>query len=253
MSALSISAIVFVFVFGGAILGGALRSVLPTHHLAEESKDIIKLAIGLIATLTALVLGLLVGSVKGSFDAKNEDVRRIATNLVLLDRLLAQYGPAAQPARDLLRETAASRHHALVTSHLTPTRPNESTVATAGIEGVQRMLRDLPVKTRAEELLQVRALEVSGELAQTRWLLAENFASSIPAPFLVVLVSWLFIIFMSFGLFAPSNGTVLAALFVCALSVSGALFLIVEMDAAFGGIIRVSLAPLTDAVERLGK
>jgi hypothetical protein len=244
---------VFVCVFGGAILGGTLRSVLPTHHLAEDSKDIIKLAIGLIATLTALVLGLLVGSVKSSFDAKNEDVKRIASNLVLLDRVMAQYGPAAQPARDLLRETAASRHYALLQNKSSLSRPAESTVATAGIEGVQKMLRELPTKNRAEELLQLRALEVSGDLAHTRWLLTENFESSIPTPFLVVVVSWLVIIFMSFGLFAPSNGTVLTALFVCALSVSGALFLILEMDAAFGGIIKVSLGPLTDAVGRLGK
>jgi hypothetical protein len=253
MNALLISAIVFACVFGGAILGSALRSVLPTHHLAEDSKDIIKLAIGLIATLTALVLGLLVGSVKNSFDAKNEDVRRIASNLVLLDRVMAQYGPAAQPARDLLRETASLRHDALSKSKITTSRPTEGTVATAGIEGVQKMLRELPTTSRAEELLQLRALAVSGDLAQTRWLLAENFESSIPTPFLVVVVSWLVIIFMSFGLFAPSNGTVLTALFVCALSVSGALFLILEMDAAFGGVIKVSLAPLTDAVGRLGK
>jgi len=253
MSALLISAIVFGCVFGGALVGSALRSVLPTHHLAEDSKDIIKLAIGLIATLTALVLGLLVGSVKSSFDAKNEAVKRIATNLVLLDRVMAQYGPAAQPARDLLREAATSRHNVLVRSKPTNARIGDTAAATAGLEGVQKMLRDLPVKTRADELLQTRAIEVSGDLMQTRWLLAENFESSIPTPFLVVVVSWMVIIFISFGLFAPSNGTVLTALFVCALSVSGALFLILEMDAAFGGIIKVSLSPLTDAVGRLGK
>ncbi len=95
--------------------------MLPTHHLAEESRDIIKLAIGLIATLTALVLGLLVGSVKSSFDAKNEDVQRIASDLVLLDRVLAQFGPTAQPTRDLLRETVASRHQALMRENFSST------------------------------------------------------------------------------------------------------------------------------------
>ena len=183
MSALLISIIVFVCVFGGALLGGKLRSMLPTHHLAEESRDIIKLAIGLIATLTALVLGLLVGSVKSSFDAKNEDVQRIASDLVLLDRVLAQSGPAAQPARDLLRETAASRHGALLRSLGRPRDPIDNPAVTIGIEQVQRMLRELPVNNRADELLQTRALEVSGKLAQTRWLLTENFASSIPRHF----------------------------------------------------------------------
>ena len=253
MSALTISMIVFACVFSGAILGAALRSVLPTHHLAEDSKDIIKLAIGLIATLAALVLGLLVGSVKSSFDAKNDGVKHIAARLVMLDRILAQYGPEAAPARRLLNETATSRLASMKKTKNVSARGVDGSMATAGFEEVQRMIRELPAKTRADEQLQTRALDVSSELAQTRWLLAENFESSIPTPFLIVLVSWLVVIFMSFGLFAPFNGTVVAALFVCALSVSGALFLILEMDAAFGGLIRVSIEPLTDAVGRLGK
>ena len=253
MSAVATSSIVFVCVFSGALLGGVLRSILPTNHLADDSKDIIKLAIGLISTLTALVLGLLVGSVKSSFDAKNEEMKRIASSLVLLDRILAQSGSAAGPARQLLRETAVSRLESLRRTKMASVRSPDSTGASNALEEVQRMVRELPTKTRAEELLQNRALEVSGDLAQTRWLLAENFESSIPTPFLIVLVSWLFIIFLSFGLFAPFNGTVVATLFVCALSVSGALFLILEMDAAFGGFITVTLRPLTDAVGRLGK
>lgn len=253
MSALTTSAIVFVLVFGGAILGGRLRSVLPTHHLAEESKNIINLAIGLIATLTALVLGLLLGSVKSSFDAKNDDVKLIASQLLLLDQVLAQYGPAAAPARTVLHDIASARNDAIRKRTISTSREAAGAITTGGLGEVLRLVRELPANSRADELVQRRAFELSGELAKTRWLFAETFDSTIPTPFVIVLISWLFFIFLSFGLFAPFNGTVITTLFVCALSVSGALFLILEMDAAFSGFIHVSFEPLTDAVGRLGK
>ena len=72
-------------------------------------------------------------------------------------------------------------------------------------------------------------------------------------PFLVVLVFWLTILFISFGLFAPPNATVIATLFVCALSVSGAIFLILELDQPFEGLIRISSAPLRNALAHLGQ
>src|SRR5207249_3254583 len=81
-----------------------------------------------------------------------------------------------------------------------------------------------------------------------RWLLHEQLQTSIPKPFMVVLIFWLAVIFGSFGLFAPGNGTVSMALFVCALSIAGAMFLILEMDEPFGGAIRISSAPVRDAL-----
>ena len=87
------------------------------------------------------------------------------------------------------------------------------------------------------------------ELAQTRWLLSEQSASSIQTPFLLVLILWLGIIFASFGLFAPRNGTVYAVIFLSALSLSTAVFLILELDQPFDGAIRISDAPLRTVQE----
>src|SRR4029453_5628978 len=89
--------------FGGALLGLLLSSLLPEHHLRDNSKDTVKVVAGMIATLAALVLGLLVGSAKSSFDALNTEITQSGTKIILLDRVLAAYGPETKDAREQLR------------------------------------------------------------------------------------------------------------------------------------------------------
>lgn len=109
MSELAVAAVICVCVLGGCLAGIRLRDVLPTHHMSEESRQIVNVAIGLIATLAALVLGLLVASAKSSFDARNEEIKTTAAHIILLDRSLRQYGPEAKAARDLVREVTQRR------------------------------------------------------------------------------------------------------------------------------------------------
>lgn len=104
---------------------------------------------------------------------------------------------------------------------------------------------------RPAALVLARALTLTSEIEEARWLLVEENRSSIPTPFLVVLVFWLTAIFASLGLFAPRNGTVFTVLLVCALSVSTAIFMILEMDQPYDGILRVSAAPLRSALVEL--
>ena len=108
MSSIAISSIVFAFVFGGALLGMNLRAVLPEHHLNERSKDVVKLGMGLVATMCALVLSLLISSAKSSYDAQSSELTGVSSQLILLDRALARYGPEAKEARDQLRSSVAS-------------------------------------------------------------------------------------------------------------------------------------------------
>ena len=91
------------------------------------------------------------------------------------------------------------------------------------------------------------------DIAQSRWLLFSQKGSSVPTPFLVVMVAWLTLILASFGLFAPPNATAFITLLVCALAVSSAIFLILELDRPFDGIIQISSAPLRNALAQLGK
>jgi hypothetical protein len=105
---MTISWIVFACVFGGALLGIFFRAVLPEHHLTGESKDVVKVGMGLIATMAALALGLLTASAKSSYDTQRNELTQISAKIIFLDRVLAHYGPEAKDVRDLLRRTVTS-------------------------------------------------------------------------------------------------------------------------------------------------
>jgi hypothetical protein len=253
MSELSISLVAFVCIFGGALLGLLVREFLPDHHLSDESKDAVKLGAGTIATMAALVLGLLIASAKSSFDTVNSGLRQMGSRAILLDRAMAHYGPETMEARELLR-------NAIVSSIERIWPEDKARPATAmdrdgwvNIETVQDKLRQLAPRNDGQRWLQSRALQVSGDIAEGRWMLIEQAVQrSIPMPFLVMLISWLAIIFASFGLVSPRNLTVIVILFVCALSAAGAFFLIMELDSPYAGLLKVSSAPLHNALAHLG-
>ncbi len=256
MGPLVISLIAFVFIFGGALFGIFLRNILPEDHLSDESKDAVKLGIGMIATLAALVLGLLVASAKGTFDTASTGLRQIGTRIILLDRTLAHYGPEAMEARELLRRS--------LTDAIEQVWPEEGGGGAevlesklrrqpARIEAVQDRLGQLTPKNDAQRWLLNRALQVSGDIAEGRWLLIEQMGqSSFPRPFLGILIFWLLIIFATFGLFSPRNTTVIIIFLICALSVGGSLYLIMELDTPYGGLIKVSSVPMRHALALLG-
>lgn len=250
MSAVAIAGIVFGCVFGGTLLGTFLRAVLPEDHLSADSKDVVKLGMGLLATMAALVLSLLIASAKSSFDAQRSELTQMSANIVLLDRVMAHYGPESREARDLLRRAVVGTLERIWPGD--DTRPLQL-AGPAGSEDVYDKIQQLSPQNDARRSLQAQALTLSIGLAATRWLLVEQRGSTIPMPFLIVLVFWLTILFVSFGLFAPSNATVITMLLVCALSVSGAIYLILELDQPFEGLLRISSAPLRDALGRLGQ
>jgi hypothetical protein len=243
--------LVFCCIFGGALIGMFLRGVLPEHHLSAETKDVVKLAMGLIGTMTALLLGLLVASTKAAYDARNSELIHMSANFVLLDRVLAHYGPETHPEREQLRGSV-SRLIAGVWSK----GGNDATKldpSSTGSEIIYDQIQQLTPQNDAERGLKNEALTLAVSLGQTRWLLFEQSGSSISMPFLMVMVFWLSIIFASFGLFAPRNMTVVVSLLLAAASVSGAIFLILELDQPFAGIIQISSAPLRSALMHLGK
>lgn len=254
MSSFTIALIIFSVILGGAALGLFLKSILPEAHLSPESREVVKLSIGLIATMTALVLGLMVGSVKSSFDAKGEEYNRICSNLVLLDRLLAQYGPDTAAPRALLKAAVTARSEELAQrkgeSRVSKTDAYKTMVT---LERLQAMIRALQPPNEAQKEIRDRALSVSADVVSARWHLLGGVASAVPTPFLVVVVIWLGIIFLSFGIFAPRNATTITALCLAAVSVSGALFLILEMDRPFDGIIHLSEGPLQNAAQYIGQ
>jgi hypothetical protein len=247
MSATIISLIVFACVFGGALLGIFLHAVLPQHHLSSESKDIVKLGMGLVGTMAALVLGLLVASAKGSYDTQSAELTQMSANIALLDRVLAVYGPETKEARALLRGAVARILDQMWSS------ASLSVPTAAGGEILYEKIQGLSPKNDTQRSLQGQALSMAVDLGKTRWLMYEQATTSVSMLLVVVLVCWLTAIFISFGLFAPFNGTVVASLFVSALSVSGAIFLILEMYTPYAGVIQLSSAPLRAALAHLGQ
>jgi hypothetical protein len=249
VSAIAIGGIVFVCVFGGALLGVLLQSALPEHHLSTDTKDVVKLTIALVATMSALLLSLLVATAKSAYDTRSNELTQMSADIVVLDRLLAHYGPETKEARALLRSSvAAALERFRRADHGGPA----SLEPTGSFEIIYDKIEELSPQSEALRLLQGQALNTAISLGRTRLLLFENVGSSIPFPFLLVLVFWLAVIFVSFGLFAPRNGTVVAAFLVTALSVSAAISLILELDRSFEGILQLSSAPLHAALARLG-
>jgi hypothetical protein len=218
--------------------------------LDPDSKDVIKLATAVVGTLAALALALLIASAKTTYENANAELRTSMARLVLLDRVMARYGSDTNAARARLRT--------LVETRLSQAWGSDASAKNAGgeetgIEPVQAELRALSPDTNAQRLLQSRALQVSGDIAEAHWLLTETVGDGLPWPFLAVLVFWLGLLFVTFGLLAPTNATVIGLLFACALSVAAAVFLIVDMAHPYIGIIHVSDAPLRTALGQLGQ
>ena len=250
MNPITTGLLVFGCVFGAALLAIRLRAALPSHHLSADTKDTVKLAVGLVATMTALVLGLLIASAKGSYDTARSEMTQMAAKLVFLDRILANYGPEAGESREQLRHVAER-----IVTQLWPdsrSQPAELDPAAAQGEALYDTIQKLSPRNDEQRWLKSQLLGTASEVGQMRWLLFEQSDTSIARPFLVVVACWLAIIFFSFGLFAPSNHTVVVTLLVAALSVSGAIFLILELDRPFGGMIQISSQPMRTALNHLG-
>ena len=248
MSAIGIGLIVLVCVFGGSILGMVLHTILPEQHLSADSKDVIKLGMGLIATMSALVLALLTNSAKGSFDTQRNELTQMSASIILLDRVLAHYGPETKDARDLLKGTVNN-----MINRMWPQEGSGPQLQPVAAEAFYDKIQTLSPQNDVQRQLQAQAVKISVDIGQSRWLLFEQGGRSIPMPFLVLLIFWVTVIFLSFGLFAPRNATVIVTLFLCALSLSGAIYLILELDHPFGGLVQISSAPLRSALSQIDK
>ena len=247
MSAAALSGIIFVLTLGGIFLGTLLRRTLPKHHLSEDAQNVVRLGVGLVATIAALVLGLLIAAAKGSFDTQNTQVKQITADLILLDNILAQYGPEARPIREEMRTTIGPFADRLWREKQAGgvAAPFETNAAA---EKVYLDIQGLSPQNDLQRALQSRAAQLSNDLAQTRLLLFVESDSLIPTPFLAILAFWLVIIFASFSLFSPLNATVFTCLSLFALSAACAIFLILELSRPFTGLLTISSAPLRNAL-----
>jgi len=206
--------------------------------------------------MAAIVLGLLVASAKGSYDNKHDEVQSAAAKFIVLDRTLRQYGPETQSMRALLLDRVKSlasmdwvENEQAASDTLTARAPP----ATYGYEQIWLAVRTLSPANDVQRALQARALDILDQLGQTRWLLTAQSSEGISMPILVALVVWLAVIAGCAGLFAPRHKTMFVVAILCSISVSGTIFLLMELYEPFAGVMRLSDAPLRTAVQVLSQ
>ena len=231
-----------------------ISKVLPASHLSDSSRDTLKVMTGLMATLAALILGLLIASAKASYDRANDDFRQLAAKTVLLDRALAEYGLETKEVRASLLNAYKARMDQLFPTAVEDEHPGPLERRPLQVEQIETRLRALLPASDAKRAHMERALQLVDQMANSGWILTiEESDTALPPPMLVVLIAWLAAMFVGFGMLAPRNATVGAALLVGALSVSASIFLIEEMNHPLDGMIQISGAPLRNALRFLGQ
>jgi len=245
-----IGLIVFAVILAGGLVGWETRRRLPAHHLTDETKNFISVSTAVIATLSALVLGLLISNANSSFNALGGDVTTLSAQIIRLDQILRRYGPDTQPARELLRRYAEQKD-----ADLFPEDPADFRIGDpstyALFQDFEDALLALKPGNARDRWWMGQALALAGKIGDARWLLAQRLGQGTPRTFLVLVVFWLTLLFASFGLFAPPNLTSAVTLALCALAVAGALGMILELEQGFGGLVHVSSRPMRQAVEAL--
>jgi len=248
VSPIEISLMTCALMLVGAAVGVHLRRALPEHHLNDHAKDIVRLGTGLIATISALVLGLLINSASSSFEAQHNEVRQMAANIILLDQLLERYGPEARPARQLIRNGVGPLVRQLWGDLGAPGPQPMTTEPSGNASRAYIAIHDLSPQTDTQRSIKAQAIQTATEIQRSRLMLYERSHAGIPTPFLAILISWLTMIFVSFSLFSPLNPTSIVALLCIALSASGAIFLILEMGQPFDGLMQISSEALRTAL-----
>lgn len=251
MNPIAISLVAFVVLFASNLFGMWLHHRLPEHHRSADTKDSVRIGMGSVATVAALVLGLLIASTHEAYDAEKKEVVQMSAKIIYLDQLLVNYGPETSQCRAQLSSAARG-----AISRMWPEQrinrelPDPTSVWS---QAVPLAIQDLVPQTDSQRAFKSQAADVANELGQMRWMLFEETESSIAISLIVLLIFWLALTFVSIGLFAPSNRIVLLAQLLASFSVAGAIFLILELDHPFAGVIKISSKPMLNAVSHLTK
>jgi hypothetical protein len=253
MSPTATGGIVFACTLAGMLIGMWLRNRLPPHHLDNDTRSSVKEVNGLIATMTALILGLVTASAQESFSKVAAAVEHTAADIVALDRLLDRFGPETGQMRGMLRRALDQRIEVIW-----PAEPG-ATVAQVGanpsqdLERIGTMIASLEAQTGNQQWLKSQALALTESLLEAPWSIFVGQGPAIPNAFLAIITFWLVVAFASYALFAPRNGTMTGILVVSAFSVACVIFLILELGDPFEGRIAVSGDSMRFALAHLGQ
>jgi hypothetical protein len=248
MNTIMTSLLVAACIFASGLAGLYLNRLLPKHHLTKETQDVIKLGIGMLSVLASLVLGLLIATAKTSYDTTDRAIRSYAAELALLNETLRDYGGDASVPHDLLHSyTERWLQDGWPKSGERPSTL-EDEEARLLLEHVREAIRALKPTDDGQRSLQFQAVDINVNLLRQRWLLIEQQGPSVQRVVIVILVSWIMVIFASFGMNAPRNSTVVTTFLICSLAIGGAIFLILEMDRPLNGVMQISSWPMQNAL-----
>jgi len=222
-----------------------MKKHFPSEHLAANSAETVRIGSSRIATLTAVVLGILVGSASTVYRMASEGITQGGAELILLDRNLKNWGPETAPIREDLKQYVQATIKAIWEKGKDKDQAGyEASVRATAIAHVVDSIRQLSPKNLEQEILFSRIISLSQQILQTHWTLIERESNGLPGMFLAVLLLWMATVSFTQGLFSPLNPTVIAILAIYALSVAGAIFLIDEMSRPFNGYMKVPVSPL---------
>jgi Protein of unknown function (DUF4239) len=254
MNSLAIFALAFLFPLAGICVGMVSRRLLPEHHLSRESTDVIKLATGLMATLVALVLGLLVSSANSFYGTVEGEYKQALVDVVQLDRYLEAYGPPARELRVLTRHIVVQTFQQRWSDDDFGPKEEARETDKEPLIDIERRILALTPADAEQKWFQSQALQLTQRLVAVRQLMSSaGSGRSLPPPILVVVLVCSAAIFASFSLFVQPNPTVIVALGVSALAVAAAVFLIVELNTPFGGLLQISSGPAHAALRTLAR
>ena len=242
--------IVFAVILAGAVAGWSVGPHPPSHHLTDETKSLVSVSMAVVATVSALVLGLLISNANASFIARSGEVTALSADLLRLDQMLRLYGPEADPAREALQRYAERK-----TADLFPESSDDIRVDNRStyelLQRVEDLLLGLQPTDPRRQWYMGQAMTLAAKIGDTRWLLAQQSGQGTPKAFLGLVVFWLTLLFASFGLFAPHNVISALALALCVVAVSGAVEMILEFEQPFGGLLHISSLPMRQAINAL--
>src|SRR5437667_8415932 len=224
MIIVAIALALFLGLVGVTLAGARVRRVLTAEQLSDESRDAMKLALGLVATMTAILLGLLISSAKTAFDTTRSEVMQMAAKVALLHRVLVLYGPETADARRALRDAIAEgvrRTWPADQSGAVRLEPNQKMG-----DAVYEAISHLRPQDEAQRGLKTEAASLMVQLAELRALVQAQAVSSVSKPLLIALILWLVVIFFGFSLLAPSTATTTFALIAGVFSVACAVVII---------------------------
>lgn len=252
MTPLFAAFVVALVMMAGALGGALLRKHLPSRHFDAETMEVVKLGLGFLATLSALVMGLVISSSKASYDARAEMVHSTAALIIQFDASLWQIGPEAEPIRQVLKEELRSTMKRVWKARGVVDMPDPAASKQVVVH-LDKMLFELSVSGEMQRQAMANAFQQLAELSRINASAFTQHGSDVIMPLLAVVVCWMMLNVGGWNLFAPANRMVMGVNLICSLSVASAIFLILELDQPFNGVISISDAPMRAALVRLSE